>query len=196
MGMNMTAVEEHDERYVSVGEAALAIAALTAADLVRLGRIAQLRAYRLPDGNWEDLVNESIEKLLSGARRWPVQMPLVAFLREVIRSLASEKWRRHVQASIVSLRPESAEAEDDPLLQVADTAPDPERVLLARDLLERVRSTFAGDPSALAVLAALAEGRGADEIRRALGMSPRDYDTCRRRLRRGIARHFPEGLEE
>lgn len=188
-------MNEQDERYASVAEATLALAALTAADFTRLGRIAQLRAYGLPGIGWEDLVDEAIEKLLSGTRRWPAEMPLIAFLREVIRSLTSEVWRRHAQSAIVTLRSDEQDDEADPLLQVADPAPSPEREILSRDLLARVHAIFEGDAPILGILAGMADSLDAEEIQRSLGLSLREYETCRRRLRRGLARHFPEGLE-
>ncbi|WP_152664092.1 sigma-70 family RNA polymerase sigma factor [Sphingomonas sp. SRS2] len=192
----MIAVNDQDERYVSVAEAALALAGLTAADLARLGRIAQLRAHGLPGASWEDLVDEAIEKLLSGARRWPAKMPLVAFLREVIRSLASELWRKHAQAAIVTLRSHQEEEKDeDPLLQVADSAPGPEREALARNLFEKVQVIFEGDEAVQGILSAMADGLSAEEMQHSLGLSHREYETCRRRLRRGLARYFPEGIE-
>lgn len=188
-------MHEQNERYVSVAEATLALAALTAADLTRLGRIAQLRAHGLPGVTWEDLVDEAIEKLLSGARRWPAEVPLVAFLREVIRSLASEVWRKHAQAAIVTPRPDAEGDESDPLLQVVDTAPGPEREAFARDLLQRVHTIFECDDGVQGILIAMADGLSAEEVQGRLGMSLREYETCRRRLRRGLARYFPEGLE-
>lgn len=179
---------------MSVDEATFALAALTAADITRLGRIAQLRAHGLPGVTWEDLVNEAIEKLLSGARRWPAEMPLLVFLRGVIRSLASEVWRKHAQSAIVALWPDENGDSVDPLLQVADTAPGPEREALAHDLLEKVLAIFEGDKAVQGLLAAIADGLSAEEIQRDLGLSYREYETCRRRLRRGVSRHFPEGL--
>lgn len=183
-----------DERYASAAEASFALAALSSADLARLGRIAQMRAHNLPGVGWEDLLNEAIEKLLSGVRRWPLDLPLVAFLREVIRSLASEAWRRHAQARLVQAPPEG-EGDSDPVLSVPDTSAGPERDAIARDLLKHVRGLFKDDPQVLAILDGLGVGLDPEDIQRSTGMSAIDYESSRRRLRRRLARHFPEGLE-
>lgn len=179
-----------DERYATAAEASFALAALSSADLARIGRIAQLRARNVPGISWEDLLNEAIEKLLSGTRRWPLEVPLLVFLREVIRSLTSEAWRRHAQAGIVQ---QSLDGEADPLLSVPDPSAGPERDALARDLLARVRDLFASDGQILAMLNGLADGLSPEEIQRSAGMTALDYETSRRRLRRRLASHFPEG---
>src|SRR4051794_33212894 len=83
-----------DDRYVSSEEAALAIATLGNADLARLARVAKLRAQGLRDTDWEDLLHEAVRRVLDGSRRWPTGIAFPVFLREVIRSLASEARRR------------------------------------------------------------------------------------------------------
>jgi len=89
----------------------------------------------------------------------------------------------------------ATEDQDDPVLQVADPAPGPERETVARDLLEKVQEIFEGDDVVRGMLAAFAEGLSAEEAQRSLGISFREFEAGRRRLRRGIARHFPEGLQ-
>ena len=189
--MGTTAINDQ-EHYASIAEATLAIAALTAADLVRIGRIAQLRAYRLPGVEWEDLVNEAIERVLSGKRRWPMDLPLIIFLREVIRSLTSEEWRRNAQSNLVA--PRANDDGTDPIVMVADPSPDAERAIIARDLLDQIMGLFEGDEAVLGILSGMASGQSAEEIRSHLKLTPRDYETSRRRLRRGLARRFPEGF--
>ena len=53
-------------------------------------------------GNWatglrqhdaDDLLNEALDRVLSGRRTWPIDVPLLAFLSQVMRSIASQ-WRK------------------------------------------------------------------------------------------------------
>ena len=187
-------MSDGDDRYASIAEATLALTALTSADHARLGRIAQLRAHGLPGLGWEDLLNDAIERLLSGARRWPKDVPILVFLREVIRSLVSEAWRRHNQAAILTLPGQRAEGEGDLLASLPDPSPDPEQAMLARDLLSHVMAAFRDDPAVQGIIVGMAEGLNGEELRQTLRLSALEYETCRRRLRRGLARHFPEGL--
>jgi len=46
-----------------------ALAALTPSDLVRLKRLAQLRARQLPGLEWEELLNEALLRAFDGSRR-------------------------------------------------------------------------------------------------------------------------------
>ena len=64
----------------------------------------------------------------------------------------------------------------------------PERVLAAAQSLAAVNRLFAADPSALKIIAGLAEGFTAKEICRLYGMSECEYDTTRKRMRRALLR--------
>src|ERR1700739_1069559 len=66
---------------------ARALAALTASDLVRLKRLAQLRARLLPGLEWDELLNEALLRALDGSRRWPEGVPLLSFIAGIMRSL-------------------------------------------------------------------------------------------------------------
>jgi len=166
------------------GDIAAAIGGLSPADLARLKAIARLRAQGLPRGiGWADLLNEAVARALSGTRRLPPDVPVVAFLAGVMRSLASEAWRR-------------ARTEDDILAAAedlsgftADEMPkDPERTALAIQALSLIHRMFATDPDVLKVLSGLADELTAEEIRHVYGLSVQDYDNARKRLRRAMLR--------
>ena len=65
---------------------------LTDADLGRLEQIARLRAIGLHDVEWRDLLHEAVTRMLEGTRQWPKDVGLVVFLRQTMRSIASEHW--------------------------------------------------------------------------------------------------------
>jgi len=170
---------------VSSDRLAGALQALSEADLVRLKRIAQFRARGLPGVQWSDLLNEAVLRALQGSRRWPEQVPVVAFLALVMRSLADEYWRQHrVQAALL---------QTDALARLPDGAPGPERELAARQCLMEIDSLFARDEDALRVIAGLADGLTAPEIQRLYGMDATRYATTRRRIRRALQRNYAEG---
>jgi RNA polymerase sigma-70 factor (ECF subfamily) len=171
-------------RHAAPEEVAMAFAALGAADYVRLGRAARLRGRGLPELDWRDLLQEAVERALSGSRRWPADVPFMAFLLETIRSIASEAWRRR-NVSRLDLRDA---ANEDSLLSFADDAPSPDRAVVARDLVRRLHELFGDDPSARIILDGLAEGLTPAEIQARAGFSPTTYDSARRRMRRLIAR--------
>src|SRR6516162_2323229 len=55
---------------------ARALATLTPSDLVRLKRLAQLRARLLPGAEWDELLNEALLRALDGSRRRLVEHAL------------------------------------------------------------------------------------------------------------------------
>jgi len=102
---------------------ALALKLVTEMDLLRLKVIARFHARGLPPQvGWSDLLQEAFARVLDGSRRRPEDVPLVAFLAGVMRSIKTEHWRRARR-----------EATQLPKLgdEVYDPAPDPERSLIA-----------------------------------------------------------------
>jgi RNA polymerase sigma-70 factor (ECF subfamily) len=174
----------------AAGDMSCALRALSDADLVRLKALARLWSRGLPGGlGWTDVLNEAIVRSLDGSRRWPADVPLLAFLSGVMRSICDEHWRR--------ARRDRTWLVAAPASGGAVAAPDnPERVLAAAQALGAINGLFADDPAALKILAGLAEGMSATDIRLHYDMSERDYDSTRKRmrrvlLRRGLARGAP-----
>jgi RNA polymerase sigma-70 factor (ECF subfamily) len=168
-------------------DVARAIHALTAADLVRLKALARLWTRGLPEVlGWSDVLHEAIARALDGSRKWPPGVPILAFLSSIMRRICDDQWRR-------TRREGRLLAHDDDLGESeAQPAADPERALAAAQALAAVNDLFCADPAALKVIAGLADGLTPAEICRLYGMSERDYDTTRRRMRRALLRR---GLE-
>lgn len=182
-----------DLRILPPSETARALKLVTDMDLLRLKSIARLHARGLPpDVGWEDLLQEAITRVLTGARQPPENVPVVAFLAGVMRSLKSEHWRRVSRKRDPGREPlplTGRRTSHRPALR--ETAPDPERSLIAQEQLHAIQRLFADDPVVLGIITALGEGLAAEEICRALGLTRTDYDSARKRLRRCLLR---EGL--
>jgi DNA-directed RNA polymerase specialized sigma24 family protein len=167
----------------SVEAVARALAALTPSDLVRLKRLAQLRARLVPDLDWEELLNEALLRALDGSRRWPESVPLLAFIAGIMRSLVDGRIgerRRQAERALAVREP--------PLV----TAPDAR--LHARQCLDAIVQFFAGDPDVLALIAGLMRQylEGADEPTPQLSHKRRD--AARKRLARAILRGQLDGF--
>jgi RNA polymerase sigma-70 factor (ECF subfamily) len=156
-----------------------ALRRLSDSDLLRLEALARLRARGLPGGIvWSDLLNEAIRRALDGSRPWPPGVPLLAFLAQIMRSIWSELCRRNALERSLVLRSVSTDADE----------MDPERVVAAAQTLATIHKLFAHDAAARSVIAGLADGRTAYEIRDILGISETEYDTIRKRIRRTLLR--------
>ena len=180
----MERAERNRQRLIPAGTAATgdvagALRALSDTDLVRLKSLARLWSRGLPGGlGWADVLNEAIVRSLDGSRRWPTDVPLLAFLSGVMRSICHEHWRRaRRDHALLVVAPDAVAAPDNP-----------ERVLAAAQALGAINGLFADDPAALKILAGLAEGMTATDIRLHYDMSERDYDSTRKRMRRALLR--------
>jgi DNA-directed RNA polymerase specialized sigma24 family protein len=170
---------------IAPSELALAKTLVSDMDLLRLKAIARLHARGLPpDVSWDDLLQESFARLLSGARRPPPGVPMVVFLAGVMRSLKSEHWRR-VAGHAAALETDSPAGHS---IEAVDSRADPERALSAYQELAGLQKLFDGDEPALHILTGLAEGRLPEEIRLAAGLGKRKYDSARKRIRRMLLR--------
>src|SRR5882724_11186297 len=77
-----------DKRVLLPAETALALATVSKMELLRLKTIARLYARGLPpDVAWDDLLQEALTRIIVGSRRKPEEVPMVAFLAGIMRSL-------------------------------------------------------------------------------------------------------------
>jgi DNA-directed RNA polymerase specialized sigma24 family protein len=183
--------EGSGRRIVTVDNSAVDIAraihSLSDADLVRLKALARLWARGLPGGvGWADILHEAIARALDGSRKWPPGVPILAFLSGIMRSICDDHWRRARREQKVLVRVDDLVD----LCASGDEAksPSPERVVAAAQSLAAVDRLFAADPLALKIVAGLAEGLTPTEICKFYGMSERQYDSTRKRMRRALLR--------
>ena len=173
-------------------EYAEALGQLSDEDYERLEKIARLRVIGLHAVAWRDLLHDAIERLLDGRRRWPRNVPLVVFLRETMRSIASDHWRR-LDGSVVVAESETGtddETDGRPVANAVDETADPERRASAEETIRWIEDAFEGDGEALRVLAAMASGQSPREIQQEVGMDETRYASTRRRIRRRLRREF------
>jgi RNA polymerase sigma-70 factor (ECF subfamily) len=180
-----------DNRVVTPAEALLALGLVNDLDLLRLKTIARLYARGLPpDVAWDDLLQEAFTRVLVGSRQLPSGVTMVAFLAGIMRSLKAEHWRRARKRGAAPRRDES-QAQESQALELYDPAPDPERSVSARQELDGIVRLFEDDAVALQIIAGLGAGLAPEQIRSDAGLSKKDYDSARRRMRRTLLR---EGL--
>jgi DNA-directed RNA polymerase specialized sigma24 family protein len=156
---------------------ARALAALTPSDLVRLKRLAQLRARLLPALEWDELLNEALLRALDGSRRWPEGVPLLSFIAGIMRSLIDGRMlqrRRLAERALAACETSVAAA--------------PDARLHARRCLAAIAQFFAGDPDVLALIAGLARQYLGGNGRRAPQLSRKRREAARKRLARAILR--------
>jgi DNA-directed RNA polymerase specialized sigma24 family protein len=183
----MMAASKRERGTIGVADSATPVsrvlASLSEADLLRLQALARLRARGLPRGvSWSDLLHEAIARALDGSRQWPPGLPFLAFLSGVMRSICDESWRRRGREAELVVFGDDVEGD------VECPAPNQERVHAAAQAITAIQRLFRGDEVALRILAGLANGLSAEEIRNNNNLSSVQYDSARRRMRRALIR--------
>ena len=155
---------------LSRAEIEIAVGRLTAGDQTALILIAKHHARNNRTRyEYEDLVHEAICRVLDGRRAWPRDVPATVFLGGVIRSIAWE-WKR-------DLLNEEVEAGDEGAV---------ERGTLAKIDVKKIIALFDDDPIAQEIVIGMMDGARGEELEQASGLSPTEYESKRKKIRRRI----------
>ena len=166
---------------LSIEEVARLLSRLRQADHLRLAALAQAWISGCPRREAAELLNEALTRVLSGARPWPADLPLPAFLSQVMRSIASQ-WRHEDQR--------------EPLLEEADVVRDDTMTSLNHDIADltvRMRAALKDDPIGLGVFEHILTQTSRKDVRAELGIDDTRYDTARRRMIRTLQYRFSPG---
>jgi DNA-directed RNA polymerase specialized sigma24 family protein len=190
--MNPDLATGTEEEYMPSSEIRVALQELTDTDSLRLKMIARCYAARCPmDEN--DLMQEAFLRALSGERKCPRGVPLIAFLAETMRSIASNERRKG--KFIRLLEPSEENPSDNPILSYPDGRPSPEKIAAAEQEVETIFKLFADDEDVGMLLMGITEDYDPDEICDLNEWSRTNYDTVRRRMRRKLNNRFPKGRQ-
>lgn len=171
-----------------------AIRGLQPAGWVRLRKIAVIygRSRRLDD---QDLLQEAFARALDGSRKCPVNVDIVKFLAEVMRSLASDSAKardRHPELRALPLAGEAGLLFDPP-----DCRPNAEEELKERQEIDRIKAAvlelFADDLVAQTMAEGMMEGMDGEELRATTDLSTTGFASTRRLIRRRIDTAYPDG---
>jgi len=176
IGQQINQAPEPNSQGRTVDEINQAIEELISAQLLRLKKYARWRMKIVPKSlghTWEDLLSESITATLAGERNWRQGISFEHHLLGAMRSISS-RWRNQIGDDIVAYH----------LSKFNDNPINPERCLTAEEELNQIRELFADDSAALGVLDCLGQGCTAEEAQTALQMSPKEYNTTKKRVSR------------
>lgn len=205
------------ERFGTADEIRAAIEALTDDELMRLGKAG--RAC-IPGSDFQDadeVMNEALRRAIDGCgkktgRHWPIErVDFVAFLIMAMRGLASDSRESDLMAKTdhfdgaeddgsgswtldrldhhtagVEQRLVDAEEEAEEDARVA------KRQASASEDADRIDKHFAGDQEVAWLVMCLREEKAPSKARIAAGLTQTQYETIRRRMRRGLEKLFPE----
>jgi DNA-directed RNA polymerase specialized sigma24 family protein len=174
-------------KYLNSEEIKSRLQALSAADCVRLERIAAVFAY---GGGWSasDLMQEAFVAALQ-RRRWRADLNTTVFLTGVMRSLAHSRHKQR-RRSVLDRALADEDASSNELDRLAaESDQDPGQALEAEQeqlgLLDALMRLFADDEDVLHVITGRVGGATVAEIKIKLGMNQTQYESVCRRLLRG-----------
>lgn len=170
-----------ESEYATADEAAVALEQLGPGGRIRLEKIARNRLRGL-NTEWEDLLQEALTRILEGSRKWPRNLPIINFVAGVMKSLASERWQQQSR----SYNEES----------LSESNPGPEKEAEAREELKAIEAQFGDDDEGLAVVMARAEGYSPEEIQNMFNLTPTQYDSTLKRIRRRLDQYKKKGAEQ
>lgn len=180
-----------DDEYLSTDEVKAKLSCLLKADLLRLRRIAELQAKKLRNCDPDDLLSDGLDRVVSGARRWPRGVETAPFMRKVFGSIVSSRAKHAAIASQYEVDVEVDQAgnvDSGDCVIEAGASSDPADAMYAHEMLEKVASNLVNDSHTQAIALALGEGLTANETLYQFHMSQNQYDAARKRLRRVVSR--------
>ncbi|MDM8181017.1 hypothetical protein [Marinobacter salarius] len=182
-------MQRAEDGCLSRDEVRAKLSCLSKADILRLKRIAEYQAMKLRNGDCEDLLAEGLNRVISGARRWPRGLGTIPFMTNVFASIVSTTAKHAVFVGRYEVDTEvdqsgNVEAAQDEVIRGNQT--DPVEEIFAHQVLEELATQLGDDPDALAVAMALGEGLTAIETQSQFRLSQKQYDAARKRLRRVV----------
>jgi len=207
-------VDPHEDEvdFATTAEVREAIELLSSVDLRRLRMAA---AHCLAGSDYaksDDLINEATRRTMDAAeglkgRRWPRSVPFMAYMVNTMKGLASDSRgsaKRRDTQSMEVLAPEGFSAEEalGALLQRGRRQTGLDTALVDRQEAEEIASAeerdlaaidahFASDEQIQYLIMGLKDGMKPAEVLDVSGMTQTQYDTAKRRFRRGLDKLFP-----
>jgi len=186
-----------------------AIEALTKEDAARLKKAASYCLFGTEYQNPTELLNEAVARAMNAAhggkgRTWKKSVPFMAFMVMTIKGIANDSYESLPQTMTVhmeAMAAEGATAEDalgalghanpgvvEQAIEIEETEERHERAKADADAIDAL---FANDDGVNWIIMGHKDGHTASEIRELSGMSITQYETARRRFRRGLEKLFP-----
>lgn len=193
----------------SADDIRLAIEQLTLPDLLRLRKAAR---YCLPGSRYNDpdeLLNEAVMRTMSAAdggkgRVWRKSVPLMAYLIKTMEGLANDSRESWEQGHIGHLEDMGADgmssadiadrygpAQADLPTQLSELEHDRDLQQRAQEDLAKIDDYFKDDIDVSWIIMGIKDGLSSAEIRSLASLTQTQYETARRRFRRGVEKLFP-----
>lgn len=186
------AADEEDPDRLAPHEVETALSQMDGADWARAERMARALVGGVHEITSEDLLQETLTKLLSGERRFPRDHHPLVVLKTAMHSEASNLRKRAVKGPIDGHVTVTADCDDEsdepfgPKVEAVDSRT-PEDAVVARDQLVYIYKCLEGDEELELVAMAWADGLRGQDAADAAGLDMKAYDAARKRLDRKLS---------
>ncbi len=141
-----------------------------------------------------ELYSEAVTQAIVGERHCPRDESFIAFLAQSMRSIASHRRKALGRMDSLTFSDHGSGGGEK---QIASDQLDPEALLIeeqAEDVIKAIYEALEGDEEAqLAVIAISGQNRG-KALRDEIGVDQAGYDYIMKRIRRTLAKKFPNGF--
>lgn len=181
-----------------------AVEMLSDAELLRLRQFGERLTYGTAYAGGEDILHEAIVAVIGMKRRWPIELPFLVFMHGAMKGIASNdrtslRARTEVSAAeLVGVDDSDADEFLAGLASKSDVAgidellvAEEDRQALLRDV-EAVYAWFEDDEEITLILMAIEDGFIGKAIQETCDMSTTQYESGRKRMRRGVAKMLAE----
>lgn len=178
-----------------------AIAGYSSIDFLRLYRKANYLLLGTGLATTIELFNEALVRTLDGTRKWPQDVAFEAYIWNAMKSIA-DGYRNLQSNKEEILSTDLIHSDDDqsvdPIaelghlsLAVDDALIEQEKRRQAEIDLTKIENYFKDDDEVTLIIMAIEDGISARDLCSSYEMTTIQYDTARKRFRRGIDRLFP-----
>lgn len=186
-----------------------AIEALSKEETYRLRKAADILIGGTEYQASVEIINEAIVRTISAAnggngRRWPKDVPFMAYMIQTIKGLANDSRESSAQTKtdhIEAMAVDGLSAEEvlgrlelchpDIVTTVIEFEETQERQDRAKSAADKIDAHFSGDSEITWIIMGHKDGQSPAEIRELAEMTETQYNSARRRFRRGLEKLFP-----
>ena len=161
------------------------ISSLTPGERTRLIKIASYYG-RISFEEPDELVQEAIYRVLAGMREWPRDLEKLGFLAGVIKSIAGDRKRALRQALKRTVLLNEEREVGEARRGLMDYEGTEARGIRAKLDVKRIMTLFDDDPIAQKIVMGMVDGARGEELEQASGLSPTEYESKRKKIRRRI----------
>lgn len=200
---------EHDDDLATPDELRQAIENLSAEELYKLRKAATYSLFGSEYQSAFELLNETIMRAMRAAegekgRAWRKSVNFMAFLITCMRGIAHDSAESFQQTRVTRIEELATEANsgeevlavkghrhaslEDVVIELEEAQ---ERIANAKADAEVIENSFANDSQVTWLIMGCKDGLAPHEVREMSEMTQTEYDTAKRRFRRGLDKLFP-----